>query len=474
MIWNEVKEFAANYVTQNNAEFQSVAKQIWGHPELGMEEHEACRLHKQLLRKHGFTVMDEAASMPTAYIASYGEGRPVIGISAEMDALPGLSQRVMERKEPVQEGAPGHGCGHNLLGVGAILAAVAVAAALQEYKLPGTVKVFGAPAEELCIGKVVMGNAGLFQGVDVFLDWHPFPYSHTDYAERPAYFNVRYHFKGKTSHGVSPWLGRSAFDAALLQGMAVEMLREHIPPGPAGTDDAPGGGHSINYTFSDTGPEIPNVVPDRTTAWYLGRLSNAELAQEVLARLDACAEGAALATGTTVEKEYITFVHEMIPNQTVSNALYENFQHLGDVVFSEEEKAFVLAMEQQEGMKPYFAEPGIRPPRSTVKGVIDSTEYSWVAPYGYVAVNLGPGMAWHNWLVTACAGGSHGEKTLNKAAQVLATTALDFIQDAELLQKAQDEHKQRMAGRAYGSLLPEGTPIPLHINKAAMAKYRKE
>ncbi|MDR1573805.1 MAG: amidohydrolase [Clostridiales Family XIII bacterium] len=475
MHWNEVKECAVKFISDNNQDFQVAAKEIWSYPELGMEEFEACRIHKALLRRYGFSIEENAAGMPTAYIATYGAGHPVVGISAEMDALPMLSQKATSERDPVIEGAPGHACGHNLLGVGSVLAAVAVAETLKKFGLPGAIKCFGAPAEENCIGKAVMGKAGLYEGVDVFLDWHPFPYSHTDYAARPSYFNMRYHFKGKTSHGSTPWMGRSALEAAMLMGHALDMMKAHIPPAKiAIPDDAPGGGHRLGYSIINAGPESPGVIPDRATIWLSAAFSTSDLAKDVLNRVDKCAEGAAISTGTTAEQEFIAFIHEMIPNETVSNALQANFQHLGDVEFTDEEKSFVYSMQEEDGSKKYFSELGIRKPAFTLKGVIDSTEYSWVAPYGYVAVNLGPGLSWHNWMITACAGGSHGEKTLNKAAQVLSSTALDFIQNTELLKAAQEEHRNKMEGRTYESLIPDGVSVPLNINRDLMTKFRDQ
>jgi aminobenzoyl-glutamate utilization protein B len=431
-----------------------------------LEEYEAHRLHTEFLKEKGFSVESGAAGMPTAYVATWGEGRPIIGFSAEYDALPGLSQKVTASKDPVRLGAPGQGCGHNLLGVGGVLAAVSLKEAMKKHGLSGTIKLFGTPAEELCVGKPFMGNQGVFDGVDVVLDWHPWAGSAVHYATCPAYFNVKYHFHGRTAHGNAPWHGRSALDAAILQGHAIEMLREHYPPGTSLS-----AAHTINYTFSDTGPEFPSVVPDRATLWCIGRFSTAELVKEIIERVDRCAEGAALATDTTVTKEYITASHDMIANETVAQVLYDNLIAAGDVEFTEEEKAFVTVMQKEEGQEPFVPDP-IPEPSYRAMAVTDAAEYSWIAPYGIMILNLGPGPGWHNWMVTACAGGSHGEKTLGKAGQILACAAVDFLENPDLLQKAQTEWKEKMKGRVYESLLPEGTPVPLGINKGTMDKYR--
>jgi aminobenzoyl-glutamate utilization protein B len=461
-------------ISPNNAprrwrlgKYHRLSKAIWNKPELGMEEYEAHRLHTEFLASKGFSVESGVAGMPTSYVATWGEGSPSVGFSAEYDALPGLSQKVAPRKDPVYEGAPGQGCGHNLIGVAAVLAAVALKEAMIRDGLQGSIKVFGTPAEELCIGKPFMGSSGVFDGLDLILDWHPWAGSSVSYASCPAYFNVKYHFSGRTAHGNAPWHGRSALDAAILQSHAIELLREHYPPGPSVN-----AAHTINYTFSDTGPEFASVVPDRATLWCIGRFSTAELVSDIIDRVDKCAEGAALATGTSVRKEYITASHEMIPNETVARVLYGNLTAAGDVAFTEEEKAFVAAMQKEEGQAPFWADGISGPPEYAGIAVTDSAEYSWVAPYGILLLNLGPGPGWHNWMVTACAGGSMGEKTLEKAGLILASSAADFLCDGELLKEAKAEWSGKLAGRNYGSLLPEGSPVPLDINKKNMDKYR--
>jgi aminobenzoyl-glutamate utilization protein B len=463
----DVKRCVSEYIEANRDEYHRLSKAIWEKPELGMEEYEAHRLHTEFLKSKGFSVESGVASMPTAYVATWGEGKPFIGFSAEYDALPGLSQNVTPHKDPVRPGAPGQGCGHNLIGAAAVLAAVSLKEAMIKNAVKGSIKVFGTPAEELCVGKPFMGGEGVFDGLDLVLDWHPWAGSSVHYATCPAYFNVKYHFSGRTAHGNAPWHGRSALDAAVLQAHAIELLREHYPP-----STSLAAAHTINYTFSDTGPEFASVVPDRATLWCIGRFSTAELVRDIIGRVDKCAEGAAMATGTTVRKDYITASHEMLPNEIVANVIYDNLIAAGDVAFTEEEKAFVTAMQKEEGQEPFWAGDAPLPPDTASIAVTDAAEYSWVAPYGILLLNLGPGPGWHNWMVTACAGGSLGEKTLEKASQVLACSAVDFLLDGELLQKAKTEWADKMKGRTYGSLLPAGAPVPLDINKSTMDKYR--
>lgn len=465
MITN-VKESIMQYIADHNAKFHELSSFIWENPELGMEEHLASGKLCALLVAEGFSVEKGAAGMPTAFVATFGSGKPVIGFNSEYDALPGLSQQVEAVKKPVHEGWPGHGCGHNLMAVAGIMAAVAIKEAMKKHGFQATLKIFGTPAEELCIGKQIMAKAGLFDDLDLVVDWHPTRWNASNALSCPAYFNIRYHFAGRTAHGNSPWHGRSALDAAILQGQAVEMLREHLPPG---KDEV---ANTINYTFSDTGPEFPSVVPDKATAWYVGRFISSQMMEDAIKRVDKCADAAALATETSVEKEYITATHEMIPNETAAKAGHDNLVAFGIPEFTEGEKLFLYAMQDSIGQERYESS-GIKPHAEAWMGVTDSSEYSWFAPLSLLHVYLGPGPGWHNWMVTACSGAPHGVKAVNAAARGMAATAVDFIFDAALLAKAQQEHKQRLNGRSYRPLLPEGTPVPLKINTVAMEKYRK-
>ncbi|HWQ50248.1 MAG TPA: amidohydrolase [Terriglobales bacterium] len=464
-----MKQFIYDWIDKNGAPFDEAADFLWQNPELGMEEKKSSAKLMALLEKYGFAVEKGVAGMPTAFVATWGKGGPVIGFSAEYDALPGLSQEVGTGKKALREGAPGHGCGHNLLGTTAIYAAIATKQLLEEKKLPGTLKVFGTPAEELCIGKPFMARAGLFKGVDVLLDWHPMNYNRADYDVCNAYFNVKYHFKGKTAHGNSPWFGRSTLDAAMLQAHAVELLREHIRPSTLGPEAA----NTVNYTFSDVGPEFPSVVPDRTTAWYVGRFDQTELMVEVMERIDNCAKGAALATETTVEKELITATHDKIPNKVLAEVMHRNLEEVGAPKFTEEEQAFVKAMQREVGAPETGLDEAIWPFGGGSSGVCDTSEYSWDVPYVILWVTMAPaGVGWHNWIVASCAGSPIGKKAMNTAAKIIAATALDLAVSPETVKAARAELDERLAQRNYIAVLPEELAPPVGINKAVMEKYR--
>lgn len=462
------KKKAVEWIDHNSEEFEEIAKFMWTNPELGLEEYEAANKLTLVLEKYGFVVEKGVAGMPTAFVAEWGSGSPVVGYNAEYDALPGLSQKNFEdRKEPVVEGAPGHGCGHCILGTAEVMAAIALTRVMDEENIKGTVKVFGSPAEELCVGKPFMARAGLYKGVDAFLDWHPWSYNKAHYDTCGAYFNVKYHFKGKNSHGNSPWQGRSALDAAMLTGTAIEFLREHYEP--AASDRA----NTINYTFSETGPEFPSVVPDRATLWCIGRFNSSKLLMDTLARVDDCAKAGALATGTEVDREFITASHEKIPNRTLSKVIYDNFVQLGAPHFSDYEQEMAKRMQKFDGYDPDGLDENIMEFGTSGTVLCDTSEFSWNAPYATFWMTAAPNGAWHNWKVASCVGSSIGMKTMKKAAGLLAVSGLDLFTDGSIIADAKREWLERLAGEEFVSLIPEGTEPPLGINKSTMDKYRK-
>lgn len=466
----QVKDFIISWNEEHTDDFYKAARTIWEHPELSMQEHKSSAVLQDLLKANGFAVESGTAGMPTAFVASYGQGRPVIGINAEYDALPGLSQDGEKlEKSPAAPGAPGHGCGHNLLGAGGVKAAIAVKNALETFQLSGTIRVLGTPAEELCLGKPFMGKAGCFDGYDAFLDWHPWSYTKTNYDSCPAYFSVKYHFKGSTSHGNSPWHGRSALDAAMLQGHAVELMREHMYPG-----CPPDAANTINYTFTTTGPEFPSVVPDYTTAWYIGRFITTEDMQEALARVTKCAEAAAMATETEVEREMVTATHHKIPNKTLASCFRDNMLEVGVPQFTEEEQDKAKAIQRELGKPETGLPTELMPFEGGYTVLCDTSEFSWNAPYASPWIAMGmQDCGWHHWGVARCAADTMGQKSMDCAAKVISMTAADLICDPAVLEKAQDEWKERMAGRVYQCLLPEDMEPPVHLNADVMEKYRR-
>ena len=432
-----------------------------------MQEFKASKILADLLEKHGFAVARGVAGMPTAFAASYGEGSPVIGFSAEYDCLPGLSQRAVTHKEPIIEGAPGHGCGHCLLGPGGIQGAMALRYAMEKFGLRGTVKVFGTPYEEMSVGKAFMARAGVFDGVDAFLDWHP--YFDKTYVQRHnnAYFNKKYHFRGISAHGNSPWNGRSTLDAAVMMANALEMLREHIRPG---TEEA---ASTINYTFSEVGAEYPNVIPEHSAVWIMARFPTLEILTDAMERIDNCARAAALATGTTLEIEFIAATHNGLANTTLGQVVYDNVEAIGPMPVSDEEQAFARELQKNAGNEPTGIVQEHVPPCLYDAAVTDISEYSWIAPLATVWLGVLPGPMLHNWVITAAAGGSLGKKAIGYAARILAASAVDLLFEPELVRKAQDELKTVLNGRVYKCLIPDDVLPPLDLNKNTMEKYFK-
>ena len=463
---NQIKGFAEKWLSDNSEEFNRLSDFIWENPELGLEEYGAFNAITTLLKKYGFELETGIGGMPTAFIATYGSGHPVIGINVEYDCLPGLSQQKDKPYPcPVIEGAPGQGCGHNILGTAAVKAGVAVRKAIEEYGLTGTIKLFGSPYEEASVGKPMVGGTGAYAKVDAFLDWHPWHYNKADYDKCNSVFVCMFHFKGKKAHGAYPWQGRSAFDAAMLFGHALEMLREHIVP--AGPDAA----HTINYTFTNVGAEYANVVPDVTDVQLYGRFNDLAVSKDAFDRIMNAAEGAAIATGTKVERELITYTHNKIPNKTLAEVVHRNMEHYGAPDFTKEEQDFVKEMQRNAGLEPVGLRTDIDPfgPSETI--ICDTSEFTWNAPYATFWLAMGPTSGWHNWMVTACAGSSIGQKTLARAAQITTASAIDLLADSRIVDEARAEWKERMGNNKYECLLPKGHKPPVGINAATMDKY---
>ncbi|MDR2165852.1 MAG: amidohydrolase [Zoogloeaceae bacterium] len=461
-----VKKYISTWVEDNKAEFEACSQFMFDNPELGMQEFDAVEKLTGIAREHGFTVETGVAGMPTAFVASYGAGKPVIAFNVEYDCLPGLSQKVSTCQEAVREGAPGHGCGHCLIGPAALTAGIALRHALEEFGLPGTVRMYGSPGEEICIGKPFMARAGLYEDVDAFLDWHPFFNKTFVQRKTNAYFSKYYHFKGKTAHGNAPWKGRSALDAAMLMGHAVEMLREHIVPG------AEAAANTINYTFSHVGPEFPSVVPDRTSVWYVGRFTTTEVMVDALERIDNCARGAALATGVGMESELVTAVHENIPNLTLGRIVHANYLELGPMPLTGEQQQFAMDMQKNAGNEPVGIVQEVFPPCELDAPVTDVSEYSWLAPLATIWLGVLPGPSLHHWVITSAAGSDIGKNAVRHGAKLLARSAIDLVASPRVLEEAWEEFRKARQGRVYECLVPDDIAPPVNANREVMEKYR--
>lgn len=464
------KTLLLDWIDTNKRDFHILSDLIWENPELSMQEYFAAEQIIKLLEEKGFTVQKAVSGLPTAFIATYGSGRPVVGFSSEYDALPGLSQKNDSNEfDPIIPLAPGHGCGHNLLAATGIMAATALKNLMDKENITGTIKVFGTPAEELCIGKPFMAKDGFFNGVDAFFDWHPSHQNKCGACYTNAYFNVKYHFKGKTAHGNSPWQGISAMDSAMLMAHGIELLREHIKPGP---EEA---ANTINYSFPESGNNIPNVVPDKATLWCVARLNSTEMAKEVLQKVNACAAGSAMSTGTELDIEILTATHNMIPNIKLSSLCEENLRFIGLPQFTEEDQKVVKALQSSMNADKKEFKNEIVPIELGWAPVTDASEYSWHAPIALInlAVTPSPDTGWHNWVSTRVSGSDIGKKVMVVAAKTLSCSAYDLIVRPEILDEATAEFRERLGGRVYESLIPVGTVPDLSINSDIMRKFRR-
>src|SRR5256885_6466936 len=317
------------YLDQSRARWEQFSKQIWGYAETGLHEEKSAKAFEDLLEKEGFTVTRGVAGMPTAFVATAGKGEPVVAILAEYDALPGLSQKPGEpKKDPEKEGAPGHGCGHNLLGTSAVAAGVAANRARIEQKMPGTIQIFGTPAEELLLGKVFMLKAGAFDKTDVVLSWHPEAANQAVTRPRLALTATEVEFFGRTSHAAaSPWLGRSALDAMELFDLAMALMREHIQPTAR-----------IHRTIKDGG-KVPNIIPDyaKIQTWLRDQTGTA--VDELLARMRKAADGAALATETRAQGTLLASPRDPLHNQGLRRVMPKEMGRVGPPQFAPEEQS---------------------------------------------------------------------------------------------------------------------------------------
>ncbi len=435
--------------------FTGLSHQIWEFAELSYKETQSSQLLKSELRNVGFQIQENVAGIPTAFTASWGQGKPVIGILGEYDALPGLSQEALPEKK-VRNVAAGHGCGHNLLGVASALAVVAAKDFLAEKNLRGTVRFYGTPAEEGGAGKVYMARAGAFQDCDVVLAWHPGSQNYAGWRNSLANISAKFRFRGKASHAaIAPEQGRSSLDAVALMNHAVELLREHVPESTR-----------MHYVITNGGA-APNVVPDFAEVYYLARHPDMTTLDGIWARILKCAEAAALATETRMEMEIVSSVHNVLPNDTLNMLLDRNLRHVGGIRYSVEEQTFAeklrttLSIENAPSLG--SQEQIQRAEEARDSGSSDVGDVSWLIPTGHLwTATFVPGTPLHSWQATACAGMSIGSKGMLVAAKTLALTAADLFSDSGQLEGAQASFKKRRAGHEYRSRIPANQKPPLN------------
>lgn len=457
----ESQQTAVRAVDARADELRAVNQAIWEFAEVGLEEQQSSALLMQKLKQAGFEVRAEVAGMPTAFVASYGSGHPIIGILAEYDALPELSQKVSPEREPVEEGRPGHGCGHSGLGTGALGAAMAVKEAMEKHDLKGTIHLYGTPAEETLIGKVYMLLDGEFKDLDVCLHWHPGTKHEVWSGSSKAMVSVKFTFHGTAAHASgSPDSGRSALDAVELMNVGVNYMREHVK------EDA-----RMHYVITNGGGQ-PNVVPPTATVWYFIRADKHQDVERYFEWVRDIAEGAAKMTRTKMTYQIDTDCHELIPNTPLAELVHRSFVAVGPPKYSEKDIAFARRL--QESLKdesgkrfPVALETEVQSLKSAdklTKGSTDVGDISWFVPT--IGVNTtcfaaeSPGHSWQN---VASIGSSIGETGIIYAAKVLAATAIDLLEHPDLITAAKADFDQRMKDREYTTLIPEGQKPPVRI-----------
>ena len=443
------------HVDATKATYDAIALKIWDLAEIGYQEVKSSTLLQEQLKREGFTVEAGVASIPTAFVATYGSGKPVIGILAEYDALPGVSQEAVPEKKERPGVKAGHACGHNLFGTASLQSAVAVKEWMKATGKPGTIRVYGTPAEEGGSGKVYMVRAGLFNDVDVAVHWHPGDRNSVSMASSLANKSGKFRFRGIASHAAgSPERGRSALDGVEAMNHMVNLLREHVPESTR-----------MHYVIT-RGGEAPNVVPAFAEAYYYVRSPNREIVSEVWERVEKAATGAALGTGTKVEWEVTGGVYEILPNEVLGRLMHENLQAVGGVNYSAAEREFALKIGQTVFGKPPAPETASiiapfvpNPPRES-GGSTDVGDVSWTVPtVGLRVAAFAPGTPGHSWQAVACAGSSIGLKGMNVAAKTMAGMIVDLMTKPDVITQAKAEFIRRRGNDfKYTALLGDRSP----------------
>lgn len=450
---DQQKTATIQFLEGSYAADKRTALQIWDYAELGYKETKSAALHVQNLKNAGFTVETGVAGIPTAFVATYGTGSPVIGILAEYDALPGLAQEAVAEKKSIEGKAGGHGCGHHLFGTASVSAGIAIKKLIEEKKFTGTIKVYGCPAEEGGSGKVYMVREGLFKNVDAVIHWHPDDENKVYMTSFIANKSAKFKFYGISSHAaMSPENGRSSLDAVEAMNNMANMMREHIPQETR-----------IHYVITNGG-KAPNVVPDYAEVYYYVRHPKREVTVDVFDRITKAAEGAALGTGTTMQYEIVGGTHDLLINKTLASLMQENLEKVGGVVYTEEEKAFGKKIQAS-----FFNKAPSIEEASTIKplqketnaggGSSDVSDVSYVVPtVGLEVATWIPGTSAHSWQAVASGGTEIGTKGMSVAAKTMALTAIDLFNKPAVITKAKEEFIKSVGDYQYKPLLGDRKP----------------
>ncbi len=456
------KADVASFLDARTQEFNDIAMKIWDLAEVGYLETESSALLSGELEAHGFTVQRGVAGIPTAFVATYGSGKPVIGLLGEFDALPGINQDRVPERSPIEGKPAGHACGHHLFGTASSAAAIAAAEWLKQTGHAGTIRLYGTPAEEGGSGKVYMVRAGLFDDVDVVLSWHPGDGNGASPGSNLAVKSAKFRFKGVSAHAAAaPDRGRSALDAVEAMDFMANLMREHVPQETR-----------IHYVIT-SGGSAPNVVPDFAEVYYYVRHPDPEVVRSIFDRLVKAGEGAAAGTGTTMEYEVIGGAYSRLPVVALQQLVYDNLQEVGGVHYDAKEQHFAELLKQHLPKDPAISTAAeIRPFEwERTYASSDAGDVSWKVPTSTLsAATWVPGTAAHSWQAIAAGGTSIGEKGMMVAAKTLAFSAVDLFTDGTKVAEIRREFAERRGDDfVYRPLLGDRDP-PLDYRASVMGR----
>ena len=449
---NKLKKELLNSLEQKSSELISVSDNIWEAAEVAFREEKSADYLIKYAEENGLKVEKGLAGMPTAFTATYGEGKPVIGIIGEFDALPGLSQTTVPYKNELVEGGAGHGCGHNLFGTASLGAAVAIKELIERGDLTGTVKFFGTPAEEKFFGKLWMIREGVFDDSDIIMDWHPGDKTEANVQPSLALVDFMVEFTGQSAHAsADPWNARSASDALELYTAGINTFREHVRPSVR-----------MHYHIQDAG-QVVNVVPDYSRIWVRVRDITKEGLAPVYEQVKKMAGGAAIMANVDHSVSLISGIHDLLPNRTGGAVMQKNLETLGDIQYSQEEIDFAIEMQKANGKPTLGIDGKIRPLRETLEspggGSTDVGDVSYNVPVVSLSATTAPkGVPWHSWSVVASSGMSIGHKGMLHAAKALGMTMIDIFKDKKLREQIKKEFDDRIGEYEYDPYLNPGPP----------------
>ncbi|MFD4669676.1 amidohydrolase [Lentzea sp. NPDC058450] len=460
------KTTALNWLRDHGGEVTGLSDRIWQHAELSLREWNSAWDSAELLKRHGFTIEWGTGGFPAAFTATFGSGKPVLGFNAEYDALPGLSQKAgVAKHDPLVYNhdaygptyGPGHGDAHNVLGAGSIGAAIAVSKAIRQNNLPGTLKVFGSSGEEQLVGKAYGAKAGVYRGLDAYLDWHPLTATLTDWGTTSALMSATFTFLGAAGHGGSPLGNKSGLDGALLMATMSEYLREK--------NVAQSG--RFHYSIINGGG-APNVTPDMCSIWFFIREGSPARAQVLYDKIVECAKAAAQASQTRLVHKFHSGVWNALGNKAAAEVVHDNMVKIGPPVFTAADHDLAKALQRALGRPEVGMSTTIVPltaPAPVFLGgpSTDAADVSWQAPKVTALVATFPvGVPHHNWAVSAVASTNIGHQAALSAARYLAATSIDLLTQPQVLARVKEEFVARTAPAGWKSMIPDGVQQPLY------------